>query len=103
MHSSFYTSTHSTLQLNEVRCLSPKARLIHLADVDGEEVLDQLKGDAETGHIPVVVVSADASPDRPDAVLQRGAFAFTTKPIDIVRFGEILDRALDAGTPSRRG
>jgi CheY-like chemotaxis protein len=98
------STLQGALALDLARQYHPDVVLLdlHLADIDGAEVLDHLTHDPETGHIPVIVISADASPDRPAELLARGAFAFATKPIDIGGFGEILDRALEAGSPSRR-
>jgi HAMP domain-containing protein/signal transduction histidine kinase/DNA-binding response OmpR family regulator len=51
---------------------------IFLPDIDGWRVLDRLKHDAQTRHIPVSVVSTDESRER---ALTAGAFAFLAKPI----------------------
>jgi CheY-like chemotaxis protein len=51
---------------------------IYLPDIEGWRVLDRLKNDLATRHIPVCVISTDDSRDR---ALSSGAFAFVTKPI----------------------
>jgi CheY-like chemotaxis protein len=44
-------------------CSSPAFILsdVHLPDIGGEAVLEQLRDDPTTAHIPVVVLSADAT------------------------------------------
>lgn len=56
---------------------------LHLPDIDGEEVLRRLKADPVTAAIPVVVLSADATPSRADRLHHQGAEAYVTKPLDI--------------------
>jgi signal transduction histidine kinase/CheY-like chemotaxis protein len=51
---------------------------IHLPDIDGWRVLDRIKRDAATRHIPVVVISTD---DARDQALNSGSLAFVAKPI----------------------
>jgi CheY-like chemotaxis protein len=51
---------------------------ISLPDIKGWRVLDRLKNDIATQHIPVAVISTDESRDR---ALAAGAYAFVAKPI----------------------
>ena len=51
---------------------------IHLLDIDGWRVLDRLKNDLLTRHIPVCVISTDESRER---ALVGGALAFAAKPL----------------------
>lgn len=71
---------------------------LHLPDMDGEEVFEQLRADPATADIPVVLISADASAGRAERLLGRGAAAFLGKPMDIRRFVSLLDEAAPAGT-----
>jgi CheY-like chemotaxis protein len=71
---------------------------LHLPDAPGEEVLRRLGADERTAHIPVVVISADASPSRAERLIASGVAAFLTKPLDIDEFLATLDRLLAAGT-----
>jgi CheY-like chemotaxis protein/signal transduction histidine kinase/HAMP domain-containing protein len=52
---------------------------ISLPDVDGWRVLDRLKDDPTTRHIPVYLISVT---DEPERSLQRGALGFLHKPAD---------------------
>jgi signal transduction histidine kinase/DNA-binding response OmpR family regulator/HAMP domain-containing protein len=62
---------------------------IHLPDIDGWRVLERLKRDPATRHIPVIVVSTDDARDR---AFERGAVAFLAKPI---QRKDLLDGMLD--------
>ena len=54
----------------------------------GDEVLPWLRTHPETTDIPVVGLSTDAKPSQKTHLLQAGAQAFLTKPIDV---NELLD------------
>ncbi|HUH91870.1 MAG TPA: response regulator, partial [Casimicrobiaceae bacterium] len=62
---------------------------IYLPDIDGWRVLDRLKHDVQTRHIPVAVVSTDDARER---ALNAGAFKFLAKPI---QSKDVLDQLLD--------
>src|SRR5262249_49526431 len=62
---------------------------IFLPDIDGWRVLERLKHDLGTRHIPVCVVSTEEARDR---ALNDGALAFVAKPIQT---RALLDRLLD--------
>ncbi len=66
--------------LSLAREYKPEAVLldIHLPDMQGWRVLDRLKADILTRHIPVCVISTD---DSRNYALNSGALAFVTKPI----------------------
>jgi HAMP domain-containing protein/signal transduction histidine kinase/PleD family two-component response regulator len=49
-----------------------------LPDIDGWAVLDQLKRDADTRHIPVHILSGKDARDR---ALRQGAFSYLVKPV----------------------
>ena len=51
---------------------------IYLPDIDGWRVLDRLKNDLATRHIPVCVISTDDARER---ALQAGAIGFLAKPM----------------------
>jgi PAS domain S-box-containing protein len=56
---------------------------LHLPDLHGREVLEQLKRDPATAMIPVVVLSADATPAQFERLRAAGAAGYLTKPIDV--------------------
>jgi signal transduction histidine kinase/ActR/RegA family two-component response regulator len=59
---------------------------MHLPDMSGEDVLACLRRDPRTQEIPVVGVSADATPERRRSVLAAGAAGYLTKPLDLPAF-----------------
>jgi HAMP domain-containing protein/signal transduction histidine kinase/DNA-binding response OmpR family regulator len=62
---------------------------IFLPDIDGWRVLDRLKNDIATRHIPVCVISTDESRER---ALLSGALAFVAKPL---QSRDTVDELLD--------
>lgn len=64
---------------------------LNLPDMHGSEVLRQLQGEAQTASIPVVVLSADATPSQIERLLTAGARNYLTKPFDIDPFLAVVD------------
>jgi len=71
---------------------------IYLPDMEGWRILDRLKTDLQTRHIPICVVSTDDSRER---ALQAGVVAFLAKPL---QSKDVVDAALArlAGYTERR-
>ncbi|MDE1462752.1 response regulator [Spartinivicinus poritis] len=59
-----------------------------LPDIDGLKVLEQLKADLKTRHIPVHILSA--SNDKIQDTLKKGAIGYLTKPINIDQMESML-------------
>ena len=64
---------------------------LDLPDMPGTVVLERLKADPRTREIAVVVLSADATGDRVDRLLDSGASSYLTKPLDVKRFLEVVE------------
>jgi CheY-like chemotaxis protein len=64
---------------------------LNLPDMHGSEVLRQLQGEPETATVPVVVLSADATPSQIERLLTAGARNYLTKPFDIDPFLAVVD------------
>lgn len=64
---------------------------IGLPDIRGDEVLARLRRDPNTAHIPVVILSADATPGEIERLMAAGALDYLTKPIDVPVFMRVLD------------
>jgi PAS domain S-box-containing protein len=72
---------------------------LHLPDMPGEEVLRQLRADPRTAGIPVIVISADATPRTIERLQAAGADEYITKPLNVKRFVEAVNAML-AGAAS---
>jgi signal transduction histidine kinase/ActR/RegA family two-component response regulator len=67
---------------------------LHLPDAHGSDVLVDLKEDPGTAGVPVIVISADATPGQVERLLDLGAAEYLTKPFDVRDFVATLDRLL---------
>ena len=69
---------------------------MQLPDVSGLELLRHLKADDLLASIPVIVVSADASPKHMEQALTLGAAHYVTKPLDVTQFLKLVDGVLES-------
>lgn len=67
---------------------------LHLPDIPGEEVLRQLRNVADCRGIPIVVLSADATPGQIDRLMAAGAHAYITKPLVVAQFIDVVNGVL---------
>jgi CheY-like chemotaxis protein len=70
---------------------------LNLPDVHGSEVIQRLQNNPATAHIPVVVISADATPSQIERLLVLGARNYLTKPFDVQPFLAVVDEVFDKG------
>lgn len=68
---------------------------VHLPDMMGDEVLAELQRDEELRSIPVIVISADATPLRFERMIAAGAREYITKPFDVSQLLSAIDLALE--------
>jgi CheY-like chemotaxis protein len=68
---------------------------VNLPDMSGPEVLRRLRGEKMTCDIPIVVVSADATPRQIDHLLAAGASDYLIKPLEVKKFLGVVDKLLD--------
>jgi CheY-like chemotaxis protein len=64
---------------------------LNLPDMHGSEVIQRLQDDPATAQVPVVVLSADATPSQIERLLAAGARNYLTKPFDIDPFLAVVD------------
>jgi CheY-like chemotaxis protein len=64
---------------------------LNLPDIHGSEVLRRLQDEPGTAKVPVVVLSADATPSQIERLLTAGARNYLTKPFDIDPFLAVVD------------
>jgi len=67
---------------------------LHLPDLSGSDVLARLCTDPRTKQIPVVILSADATPGRIKRLLEQGARDYLTKPLDVRQVLTLVDETL---------
>jgi DNA-binding response OmpR family regulator len=65
-----------------------------LPDIAGETVIELLKADPRTWHIPIIVQTAFESSERTDHALEVGADEVLVKPINLKTITEVLHRYL---------
>jgi CheY-like chemotaxis protein len=63
----------------------------------GNEVLRRLREDPRTATIPVVVLSADANPRHIEKLLEAGAQAYLTKPLDVKQLLRVIGETVMPG------
>jgi signal transduction histidine kinase/ActR/RegA family two-component response regulator/CHASE3 domain sensor protein len=78
---------------------------LHLPDVSGEEVLRRLRANPKMAHIPITILSADATAGQINRLMEAGANDYLTKPLDVRKFINLLDKAISGSAPvgSERG
>ncbi|MBW3635618.1 MAG: PAS domain S-box protein [Armatimonadetes bacterium] len=67
---------------------------LNLPDINGKEVLARLQQSALTRDIPVVIISADATANQVERLLNAGARTYLSKPLDVKKFLYTLDMFL---------
>jgi CheY-like chemotaxis protein len=73
---------------------------LHLPDIQGDEVLHEIKRDPALQSTPVVMLSADATPEQIKRLLAAGAREYLTKPLDVAQLLTLIDATLPAGNGS---
>jgi CheY-like chemotaxis protein len=75
---------------------------LNLPDMHGSEVIQKLQSDPSTAQVPVVVLSADATPSQIERLLAAGARNYLTKPFDIDPFLAVVDEMVSESAPAGR-
>jgi signal transduction histidine kinase/ActR/RegA family two-component response regulator len=73
---------------------------LQLPDMAGDAVIQQLRADERTRHIPIVTLSADATPQQVAHLLKSGAFDCLAKPLDVQKFLQVLDDLIEKQRPT---
>ena len=84
---------HGRAGLEMAASFLPKLILLdlNLPDMHGSEVLQQLQQDPTTADIPVVILSANATPSQIERLLMAGARNYLTKPFNLDPFLAVVD------------
>lgn len=72
---------------------------VHLPDINGFDVLQRLRSDPATATIPIVVLSADATPGQVRKFREAGANDYLTKPLDLKLLLGLIDNYLSDDSP----
>ena len=75
---------------------------VDLPGIDGIELCRRLRGEPSLSAVPMLALSANAMPSETRRALQAGFDAYLTKPLDVVRLLEEIDRRLATATPLPR-
>lgn len=63
-----------------------------MPDMDGFELVHQVRSTPEWEHIPCIIMSAHSSPDDRRRALEHGADEFLEKPFNLEDFQQVLHR-----------
>jgi CheY-like chemotaxis protein len=79
--------------LQKVRCQQPDLILLDLVmpKLDGHGVMEALKSDPETRHIPIIVLSAWATGENRRRARQARATGFVAKPYDPIELLKLVE------------
>lgn len=74
-----------------------------MPEMDGLEVLSELKHDERTEHIPVFMLTAKGGASDIDRAFELGADDYITKPFDPRKLGETIRKKLEEQTKVKSG
>lgn len=75
---------------------------LHMPHLDGYEVLSRIRDQASSTDLPVIVLTADATPDASHRALELDANDFLTKPLNAVELSHRVRTMLDMRAAHRR-
>ncbi len=65
---------------------------INMPIMDGVELLQKVKSDADLKEIPVIMLTTTDDPREVDACYKLGCNMYVTKPVHFTKFAEVLNR-----------
>jgi CheY-like chemotaxis protein len=71
---------------------------LNMPRMDGFEMIRRLRADGKFSATPIIVVSADTSPDTPDRIAALGVSAYFPKPYSPAQVRRKLEQILDGKT-----
>ncbi len=98
-----YTATSAEHGIELVRTRQPDVIMLDILmpEIDGFEALRRLKAMPESSNIPVMAVSADASPETIQRGVSSGFDHYLTKPVDINKLYSVLVQMTRKNQPGR--
>ena len=96
-HIELLTAMEGRTGLEKARDEDPDLILLdlHLPDIHGSEVMRRILDNPATAAIPVVIISADVTSGQVQELLDTGAAAYLTKPLDVQEFLMVVDEVLE--------
>jgi CheY-like chemotaxis protein len=82
------------LELAQMHCPDVILLDINLPGMDGFEVLENLRADKKTQHIPVLALSAVDTAQNLQRGKEAGFLSYIVKPLDIKKFLQSIDEAI---------
>ena len=73
---------------------------LNLPSMDGFELIERVRSDTRTAHLPIVVVSGDSDPRTPERIRRLGADAYFGKPYSPALVRQKVEQLLDANSSS---
>jgi len=71
---------------------------LNLPSMDGFELIERIRSDSRTAHLPIIVVSGDSDPRTPDRIHRLGADAYFGKPYSPAQVRQKVEQLLDANS-----
>jgi len=71
---------------------------LFLPRMDGFRVLEALKADAKTQHIPIIILSAWPTGDNRERAKNAGAVSFVAKPYEPKKLVQLISKILEMNT-----
>jgi CheY-like chemotaxis protein len=99
----FLEAANGQEAIDQIKCNRPDLILLDLfmPRIDGFGVLQTVKTDPRTQHIPIIILSAWPTGDNRERARNYGAADFIAKPYDPLRLVEIIQKHLNAPGVSR--
>jgi CheY-like chemotaxis protein len=85
----------TAFQMVRERCPDLVLLDLHLPDMSGEEVLHHLWADPASRRVPIIMVTADATPGLARRLIAGGARACVTKPLHVKGLLELVDTLIN--------
>ncbi|MBF0197108.1 MAG: response regulator [Planctomycetes bacterium] len=70
---------------------------LNMPEINGRDVVQMIRSDAQYNDLPVIIISADISGDKNEEVLEMGAQEFVSKPVQLNKLGRLLLKYLGKG------
>ena len=69
---------------------------LNLPDGSGVNLVEHIQNNAKHAHIPILILSADATPASIGRLTRMGIYEYFTKPLDIAAFNQTLNKLLNS-------